>query len=164
MSNIMAKKIKIVKNSITNNEIIKKNKKYDFFRVSTPIFIVLLLISICINIVMYNKYNKTNNKLVETKENYHITIEKLLSVTNGRLVEDIRAKLDFVDRHVVIVIKEYGNYYYNYECYKKLTADQIIRIWNDELQQCVKVGNRDYTIWIYNIETAKSRGYKEGTC
>lgn len=158
MSNIMAKKIKIVENSITNNEIIKKNKKYDFFRVSTPIFIVLLLISICINIVMYNKYNKTNNKLVETKEKLSST-KKELSSTEDELeqvssslfsiiggeysVPYINNKLYFLDNYIVIV-PEYSNYYYTYDCFKELYP------------------NSRY--WAFNIDAAKGRGYKQGTC
>ena len=155
----MAKKIRIEENPIINKEPIKKSNKYEFFRSPSLIFIVMLVVSIFINIVLYSKYNKvsieldeTNVILISTKEELANTEDELedvhsslFSITGWEYSTSyIIDKLYFMDEYVVIVPEDNDDYYYSYDCYEKLYSDSAF--------------------WIYNIESAKGRGYKKGTC
>ena len=54
-------------------------------------------------------------------------------------------KANFLDENIVFVLEGYGNFYYTYDCVKKLT-------------------NGTFTYYAYNEENAIANGYIPGTC
>ena len=125
---------------------IKKNMN---IKSKQTIFIVLIILFIT-NLISIALFINTNNKLktikkeCDTAEQAHEHILGLLTKHQGwGYTMD---KINFYDENIVFVIEEYGNYYYNYDCFKKLTM------------------NQEFTYWAYNKEAAIYHGYKEGIC
>ena len=136
----------------TNNK--RKHYKDDSKKyVSINVLAIILVFSIIIitSLVIYiilNKNNETNNDGITANEIIQNLNEQNSKLSNEKLdleIENIglKEKAKFLDNNIVFVIDGYGNYYYTYDQMEEVTRDK---------------GEYYYTA--YNIEGAKSLGYK----
>lgn len=139
----LAKKVKNLYEVKKNNNYEKKhmNIKINTTIIFLFIIIIILLIFIDSQSNSIDKYRSEINSLISKNERLESDV-LILKVLNDMRKE----KSSFLDENIVLVIEGYENYYYTYDCVKKLTE-----------------GN-EYSYWAYNIEQAKAKGYKNGTC
>lgn len=141
----MAKKIRI--NESDNHEIFNNsnkiyNVKKDILKIVSISLNVAFIVAIIVIILSYNtKIEETNKKMnsIDTSCAY----KSETSCKFNYLSEIDKAK--FLDDNIVFVLEGYGNVYYTYDCVQKIT-------------------DGEYSYWAYNIEAAKSQGYKKGKC
>lgn len=134
----MAKKIMITEKENNKNNLTKK----DFLKTMSIIINGCLVIIILILIFGYN--NKI--KSVEQERDSIDTTCAYKTSTDCFFEYDTEIeKAKFLDDNIVFVLEGYGNVYYTYDCVQKIT-------------------NGEYTYWAYNIDAAKSKGYKAGRC
>lgn len=102
--------------------------------------IALILIAIALlvgNMVQYNIILDQKETITGLKDD----LSSNISFYEDRIFENAE-KIAFYDSSIVFVIDGYGNYYYTY----------------DEMMQVTQ--GVDFSFWAYNLEQAKSLGYK----
>ena len=141
----MAKKIR--EDNVNNKEIFNNSnqiyyEKKDILKIVSICLNVVFIVAIIVIILSYNtKIDEKNKKInsIDTSCAY----KSDASCKSNYLSEIDKAK--FLDDNIVFVLEGYGNVYYTYDCVQKIT-------------------NGEYSYWAYNIEAAKSQGYKQGKC
>jgi len=145
----IVKKIKYCKNcggKLTETKKCSKcGKRYFYIKINKlAIILIFAIISTIFSIINVYQINSKNNTIEELEneiidlqdENWYLTRDK----------NNYEDKANFLDEHVVLVLEGYGNYYYTYDCVKKITN-----------------GNA-YSFWVYTENGAIYDGYKKGTC
>ena len=94
-------------------------------------------------LVNHFKVKDEIDELIDEKDSIE---SDLFDILGNKSKNYMKSKINFFDDTVVFVIEGYGNYYSNYDCMLQRT------------------GNSEYSYWAYNIEAAKSKGYKEYKC
>ena len=143
----MAKKIKVDESEL-NKEIFKNyNDNYiknDIVKVRKRLTISIVInILLCFFIVIiFANFSEERRELVYEKE---IIQNDLYSIIGSNSTYYVKNKLSFMDENIVFVLEDYGNVYYTYDCVQQIT-------------------NGEYSYWAFNLEAAKSKGYKKGGC
>lgn len=132
----------------------KGKKKIKKTTIAIATLFILIVISIVINIIQLDKYNKLIDKYSTLAVDYNDINEFYEAATAKRdaykeLLEEEREdnetnseKAEFLDENIVFVLDGYGNYYYTYDQVKQVTQ-----------------GVDEYYYWVYHIEDAIYRGY-----
>lgn len=128
---------KMINTTICN----KCGKHYFNFKKTLKFFLVIVNFLIILGMAYYIRYTH-----FYTIENLNSEIKDLKQENTTLFFEyiDDVSKAKFLDENIVFVIKGENNYYYTYNCFKKITS------------------NGNYKYWAYNIEAAESLGYKYG--
>lgn len=117
-------------------------------------FVILMVLAVFLgglNIYQYVKLTEKNEIIADYKSKNTSLSQELREEKDENfdlLLENVELidKANFLDENIVLVLEGYGNYYYTYDCVEKITNGE------------------SYSYWAYNIEAAKVKGYKKGTC
>lgn len=118
-------------------------KKEIIISILTFFILFLIFLNLYQLFIINNEKINTERQIAELEKE----IEDIKSQSGECRLDRLKYKnkADFLDKNIVFVIKDYGNYYYTYDCVQKITSGS-------------------YTYWAYNKEAAISKGYKKGTC
>lgn len=111
---------------------------------------VLSVLLIAVSIYAFIISSNFETEIKELKNQISAKSRKITTLENEKaglnasmlLYETYEEKADFLDERIVFVIDGYGNYYYTYDQMRQVTQ------------------GTSFTFWAYNIEQAKSKGYR----
>lgn len=120
------------RNNFSNN----KNYKI-LFTIIIVILTIGLILSIHFNITYRYKIDDLKSLLDHQED---------VSSSWSRKYFNLSDKVTFYDKHIVFIIDGYGDYYYTYDCMKKVTS------------------GKKFSFLAYNVDSAIAKGYKEFKC
>ena len=132
----------------------KCGKQYFNIKNKSLLFVIPLTILLISSIVLNVKFYNEKQALFEVGETFYeanVDLEKEYDTLEekynklGAKYSKIEEKAEFLDENIVFVLEGYGNKYYTYDCVQEIT-------------------DGEYSYWAFNIDAAKSQGYKKGTC
>ena len=120
-------------------EIVDKNKKERSFKIPLIVVSVLLVLSLGLNLYQLGAKSDMEESLTQNQElEQELEQEKEQNSELQQKLKQNRNKIDFFDEYIVCVEDDNTGWYHKYECFRF----------------------RGREFWVYNIDQAKSLGYK----